>query len=135
VNGSQGKPRNSAAADIGTGDLFATMNDIHVVESKQVNQQDDQQDNQQDISPAAELAGGDGAEAVSVASAGVAPGDPAESAVGGAGGGVPPSSGGPLPPLPDEDYLPLALYAERAYLDYAVSVVKGRALPDVADGQ
>ena len=26
-------------------------------------------------------------------------------------------------------------YAERAYLDYAVSVVKGRALPDVADGQ
>ena len=48
---------------------------------------------------------------------------------------MPPSSGGPLPPLPDEDYLPLALYAERAYLDYAVSVVKGRALPDVADGQ
>lgn len=30
--------------------------------------------------------------------------------------------------------LTLGLYAERAYLDYAVSVVKGRALPDVADG-
>jgi topoisomerase-4 subunit A len=131
VNGSQGKPRNSAAADIGTGDLFATMNDTHEVESKQVNQQD----NQQDISPAAVLAGAEGAEAVSGPGEVVAPGDPAELAVGGAGGGVPPSSGGPLPPLPDEDYLPLALYAERAYLDYAVSVVKGRALPDVADGQ
>jgi len=31
--------------------------------------------------------------------------------------------------------LALAHYAERAYLDYAVSVVKGRALPDVCDGQ
>src|SRR5690349_17581474 len=29
----------------------------------------------------------------------------------------------------------LAPYAERAYLEYALSVVKGRALPDVADGQ
>ncbi|VCU69230.1 DNA topoisomerase 4 subunit A [Pigmentiphaga humi] len=29
----------------------------------------------------------------------------------------------------------LARYAEQAYLDYAVSVVKGRALPDVSDGQ
>ena len=29
----------------------------------------------------------------------------------------------------------LATYAERAYLDYAISVVKGRALPDVSDGQ
>jgi topoisomerase IV subunit A len=34
----------------------------------------------------------------------------------------------------DPDSLALAAYAERAYLDYAVSVVKGRALPDVADG-
>ena len=33
------------------------------------------------------------------------------------------------------DSLTLAQYAERAYLDYAVSVVKGRALPDVCDGQ
>jgi topoisomerase-4 subunit A len=30
--------------------------------------------------------------------------------------------------------LTLADYAERAYLDYAVSVVKGRALPDLCDG-
>jgi len=35
----------------------------------------------------------------------------------------------------DDEALTLARYAERAYLDYAVSVVKGRALPDVCDGQ
>jgi topoisomerase IV subunit A len=46
------------------------------------------------------------------------------------------------PPPPDannnsdaSDALPLATYAERAYLEYALSVVKGRALPDVCDGQ
>ncbi|BDI05414.1 DNA topoisomerase IV subunit A [Sphaerotilus microaerophilus] len=33
------------------------------------------------------------------------------------------------------DQLTLAHYAERAYLEYALSVVKGRALPDVCDGQ
>jgi topoisomerase IV subunit A len=32
------------------------------------------------------------------------------------------------------DSLPLAQFAQRAYLDYAVSVVKARALPDVCDG-
>ncbi|MDQ6629090.1 MAG: DNA gyrase subunit A, partial [Pseudomonadota bacterium] len=31
--------------------------------------------------------------------------------------------------------MPLGEYAERAYLEYALSVVKGRALPDVSDGQ
>ena len=31
--------------------------------------------------------------------------------------------------------LTLATFAEHAYLDYAISVVKGRALPDVCDGQ
>ncbi len=36
---------------------------------------------------------------------------------------------------PDADALTLGAYAERAYLDYAASVVKGRALPDVCDGQ
>lgn len=35
----------------------------------------------------------------------------------------------------DDDVLTLGLYAEQAYLDYAVSVVKGRALPDLGDGQ
>ncbi len=34
-----------------------------------------------------------------------------------------------------EGWIPLDLYAERAYLEYAMSVVKGRALPEVADGQ
>lgn len=34
-----------------------------------------------------------------------------------------------------EESLALAEYAQRAYLEYALSVVKGRALPDVADGQ
>ncbi len=33
------------------------------------------------------------------------------------------------------DTLTLSHYAERAYLEYALSVVKGRALPDVCDGQ
>ena len=32
------------------------------------------------------------------------------------------------------DDLDLAAYAQRAYLEYALSVVKGRALPDVCDG-
>ena len=43
------------------------------------------------------------------------------------------------PPAPapcnDDGGLSLAHYAQRAYLEYALSVVKGRALPDVADGQ
>lgn len=33
------------------------------------------------------------------------------------------------------DALTLAHYAQQAYLEYALSVVKGRALPDVCDGQ
>ncbi|ANY15334.1 DNA topoisomerase IV subunit A [Bordetella pseudohinzii] len=40
----------------------------------------------------------------------------------------PPSDG-------DDAAITLGLYAEQAYLDYAVSVVRGRALPDVGDGQ
>ncbi len=40
----------------------------------------------------------------------------------------PPHDGG-------DDQLNLATYAQRAYLEYALSVVKGRALPDVCDGQ
>lgn len=37
-------------------------------------------------------------------------------------------------PEDDTDSLALGDYARRAYLDYAISVVKGRALPDVCDG-
>ncbi len=40
----------------------------------------------------------------------------------------------PDAPASDDD-LSLGQYAQRAYLEYALSVVKGRALPDVADGQ
>lgn len=45
----------------------------------------------------------------------------------------------PSPPAPpsssdDDDHLPLDQYAERAYLAYAMSVVRGRALPQVEDG-
>lgn len=35
----------------------------------------------------------------------------------------------------DGEGIALGHYAEQAYLDYAVSVVRGRALPDVSDGQ
>jgi topoisomerase-4 subunit A len=53
------------------------------------------------------------------------------------------SNSPPTPPRASSDSmdgdgsegLTLAVYAERAYLDYAISVVKGRALPEVADGQ
>ena len=38
------------------------------------------------------------------------------------------------PPPSNPDAITLAHYAERAYLEYALSVVKGRALPDVCDG-
>jgi topoisomerase-4 subunit A len=41
---------------------------------------------------------------------------------------LPPDAGGP------RDYLPLADFAERCYLSYAMSVVLGRALPHVEDG-
>ncbi|MEF7616366.1 DNA topoisomerase IV subunit A [Aquincola sp. MAHUQ-54] len=42
---------------------------------------------------------------------------------------LPPAEGG------TPDAITLAHYAEQAYLEYALSVVKGRALPDVCDGQ
>ncbi len=40
-----------------------------------------------------------------------------------------------LLPTDSEETPSLASYAQRAYLEYALSVVKGRALPDVCDGQ
>jgi topoisomerase-4 subunit A len=40
-----------------------------------------------------------------------------------------------MPPDDAGDAPNLASYAQRAYLEYALSVVKGRALPDVCDGQ
>src|SRR4030065_1759081 len=63
----------------------------------------------------------------------VAEEEAAEVESGGGAGGARQCSA--LPPLPDGDEVPIAMYAERAYLEYAISVVKGRALPDVCDGQ
>ena len=40
-----------------------------------------------------------------------------------------------LPTAENDDGIALGHYAQRAYLEYALSVVKGRALPDVCDGQ
>ena len=40
-----------------------------------------------------------------------------------------------LPTADNDDGIALGQYAQRAYLEYALSVVKGRALPDVCDGQ
>ncbi len=57
--------------------------------------------------------------------------EPAEAAI---AGGEPPA----LPPAasgPADDIPPPADYAARRYLEYAMSVVNGRALPSVADGQ
>jgi topoisomerase-4 subunit A len=50
---------------------------------------------------------------------------------------VPPQDPGSGGPGDGEsgDALDLGRYAQRAYLEYAMSVVKGRALPDVCDGQ
>ncbi|SEN66848.1 topoisomerase-4 subunit A [Duganella sp. CF517] len=73
-----------------------------------------------------------------------------ESAQAPAQAGQPPQP--PVPPVPPQggdgggppdggdggdggETLTLSTFAERAYLDYAISVVKGRALPDVCDGQ
>ncbi len=47
---------------------------------------------------------------------------------------TPPSEHGPGEELPDDGSLALDRFAERAYLAYAMSVVKSRALPQVEDG-
>ena len=52
----------------------------------------------------------------------------------GAGG-----SGGAVPPNPTavggDDFIDMGTFAERSYLTYAMSVVRGRAIPNVEDGQ
>ena len=60
---------------------------------------------------------------------------PKESGKGGGGRrrGGPPSGGGDEPPPPPAD-ASLATEAQRRYLNYAVSVITSRALPDVRDG-
>src|SRR5512132_974743 len=51
---------------------------------------------------------------------------------GGQGGG-----GGPRVPTAagDDDHIDMGAFAERSYLTYAMSVVRGRAIPNVEDGQ
>ncbi len=48
---------------------------------------------------------------------------------------IPPPSNSVSNTAPPGEFLTLSDYAERAYLEYAISVVKGRALPEVSDGQ
>ena len=60
---------------------------------------------------------------------------PADEAPAPAADAPPPAPpGGDTPPPMGDDALPLDLFAERAYLAYAMSVVKSRALPQVEDG-
>ena len=53
---------------------------------------------------------------------------------GNAGGPRPPQSQPPPPPIPDIPNTSLAEEAQRRYLNYAISVITSRALPDVRDG-
>ena len=135
------KPRltyKASAAPAAQDDLFS------VKETAVLEQQDLIENDAAGALMALDAATGDALETLGGSGSPVTSGDDGTSANAGAdgaaprsgGGSLPPSAGGPLPPLPDDpDYLPLGLYAERAYLDYAVSVVKGRALPEVSDGQ
>ena len=51
---------------------------------------------------------------------------------GGSGGSAPP----PAPAaVAGDDFIDMAAFAERSYLTYAMSVVRGRAIPNVEDGQ
>lgn len=62
---------------------------------------------------------------------------PPKAAQGGARGGGPPSGGRPVPPPSppgDGDQVSLLKAARQRYLNYAMSVITSRALPDVRDG-
>ncbi|MBI3042587.1 MAG: DNA topoisomerase IV subunit A [Betaproteobacteria bacterium] len=52
---------------------------------------------------------------------------------GNAGGGN--KGGGGAPTAAGDDFIDMASFAERSYLTYAMSVVRGRAIPNVEDGQ
>jgi topoisomerase-4 subunit A len=55
----------------------------------------------------------------------------AEAGAGGAGTGAPPNPTA----VGGDDFIDMAAFAERSYLTYAMSVVRGRAIPNVEDGQ
>ena len=52
-----------------------------------------------------------------------------------AGGGRGSKGGGGAPTAAGDDFIDMAAFAERSYLTYAMSVVRGRAIPNVEDGQ
>ena len=58
----------------------------------------------------------------------------AEAGAGGSGGS---GTGAPVNPVAigGDDFIDMAAFAERSYLTYAMSVVRGRAIPNVEDGQ
>ncbi|MGZ8197190.1 MAG: DNA topoisomerase IV subunit A [Burkholderiales bacterium] len=55
----------------------------------------------------------------------------ADAGTGGSGTGAPPDP----PTVGGDDYIDMGAFAERSYLTYAMSVVRGRAIPNVEDGQ
>ena len=56
----------------------------------------------------------------------------ADAGAGNAGGGAPPPA---MATAGSDDFIDMAAFAERSYLTYAMSVVRGRAIPNVEDGQ
>src|SRR5258708_2034970 len=49
---------------------------------------------------------------------------------GGGAGAIPPTGAGA-----EDDFIDMGAFAERSYLTYAMSVVRGRAIPNIEDGQ
>ena len=87
--------------------------------------------------PASDATGkkaGSQAVAKSKAKAKKAPAAPRANDKDSAGGG---GGGGPANPsaVGGDDFIDMAAFAERSYLTYAMSVVRGRAIPNVEDGQ
>src|SRR5687767_12861564 len=50
-------------------------------------------------------------------------------------GGIPPPPPASAATIGGDDFIDMATFAERSYLTYAMSVVRGRAIPNVEDGQ
>src|SRR4051812_39478782 len=62
--------------------------------------------------------------------------DASGGAIGGANGGGKGGGGNPTKSQDNgDDTVDMAAFAERSYLTYAMSVVRGRAIPNVQDGQ
>ena len=55
--------------------------------------------------------------------------------VGGGGAGARPPAGSGGRGNVDGDFIDMGAFAERSYLTYAMSVVRGRAIPNIEDGQ